>query len=215
MSGWGVVITCSHTRHSQSHWVFGSPSAWSMVPQKGGPGQVPQKGQPAQLPSEPSWHGFEANSTMRSITVRPAPAPRERPHGRARTMPTCVPGVGTGRPGQFRGKGAEQVEEGPGEDDDVVHVQVGLNDHGRQADAFRSTGGVGATREPKRSVSAQSPKGAASCGWSIGRHAKNLQGLFTGTRSHVQHIFLRSASYRTLFLSSHFYSTHLNACLFL
>lgn len=44
-------------------------------------------------------------------------------------MGTCVPGIGTSCPGKFRGEGAEQVEECPGQDDDVVDVQKGLDDH--------------------------------------------------------------------------------------
>lgn len=59
---------------------------------------------------------------------------------------TCVPGIGTGCPGQLRGEGAEQIEEGPGENDDVVDIQIGLNDHRRQTNAFRSGGGAGSNK---------------------------------------------------------------------
>lgn len=40
---------------------------------------------------------------------------------------TCVPAVGAGSPGQLRTEGREQVEESPGQDDDVVHA--GVQDH--------------------------------------------------------------------------------------
>lgn len=51
---------------------------------------------------------------------------------------TCVPRVAARRPGQLPGEGAEQVEESPGKDDDVVDVQVRLNDHRSHANAFGS-----------------------------------------------------------------------------
>lgn len=41
---------------------------------------------------------------------------------------TWVPGVIAAGPWQHWGEGAEEVEECPGEDDDVVDVQIGLND---------------------------------------------------------------------------------------
>lgn len=94
--------------------------------------------------SPPPHMPATAGSTLpTSDTIQ---SPQSRPLGtayipEAETMNTCVPGIGTRRPGQFRGKGAEQVEKGPGEDDDVVDVQIGLNDHRRQTNAFR--GGVG------------------------------------------------------------------------
>lgn len=44
----------------------------------------------------------------------------------AAMIDTCVPGIGAGGPGQLRGKGAEQIEEGPGEDDDVVYTHSGV-----------------------------------------------------------------------------------------
>lgn len=67
-------------------------------------------------------------------------------------MDTCVPAIGTGRPGQLRGEGAEQVEEGPGQDDDVVDVQIGLDDHRSQTNAYGKRGGMGEQQgEPKRS----------------------------------------------------------------
>lgn len=67
-------------------------------------------------------------------------------------MDTCVPRIGTGCPGQLRGKGAEQIEEGPSEDDNVVDVQIGLDDHGRQTDACGGRGGMGEQQgESKRS----------------------------------------------------------------
>lgn len=64
----------------------------------------------------------------------------------AETTDTCVPGIATGRPRQLRGKGVEQIEEGPGEDDDVVDVHIGLNDHRCHANAFRSRGGAGSNK---------------------------------------------------------------------
>lgn len=51
---------------------------------------------------------------------------------------TCVPGVAARRPGQLPGERAEQVEESPGKDDDVIDVQVRLNDHRCHANAFGS-----------------------------------------------------------------------------
>ena len=38
--------------------------------------------------------------------------------------PTGVPGVAAGRPGKLRAEGGEQVEESPGQDDDVVRAGV-------------------------------------------------------------------------------------------
>lgn len=100
-----------------------------------------------------------AGSTLpTSDTVQP---PQAGPLGTAHipgaeAMNTCVPGIGTRRPGQLRGKGAEQVEEGPGKDDDVVDVQIGLNDHRCQTNAFRvGYGGAKKTRASKRSMSVQ------------------------------------------------------------
>lgn len=37
---------------------------------------------------------------------------------------TCIPGVVTTDPGQFRTEGGEEIEEAPGQDDDVVHDRV-------------------------------------------------------------------------------------------
>lgn len=88
---------------------------------------------------------------MCSVIVRHHQPPQAQPLRRgplpgAEMMDTCVPGIGTGCPGQLRGKGAEQVEESPGEDDDVVDVQVGLNDHRRQTNAFGSRAGMGSNK---------------------------------------------------------------------
>lgn len=69
----------------------------------------------------------------RLVTVGPSP----------NLTGTCVPGVGAGGPGQLGGEGAEQVEEGPGQDDDVVDVQIGLDDYRRQPDALGTGRGVG------------------------------------------------------------------------
>ena len=65
------------------------------------------------------------------------PCPGPNPTG------TCVPGVGAGGPGQLGGEGAEQVEEGPGQDDDIVDVQIGLDDYRRQPNALGTGWGVG------------------------------------------------------------------------
>lgn len=77
--------------------------------------------------------------------------PQAQPLGRdhipgVETIDTCVPGIGTGCPGQLRGEGAEQIEEGPGENDDVVDVQIGLDDHRCQTNAFRSGEGAGSSK---------------------------------------------------------------------
>lgn len=69
----------------------------------------------------------------------------------AETMDTCVPAIGTGCPGQLRGKGAEQVKEGPGEDNDVVDVQIGLDDHRCQTDACVGGGGQGMGKQQGKS----------------------------------------------------------------
>ena len=44
-------------------------------------------------------------------------------------------------PGQVDGKAAEEVEEGPGQDDDVVDVEEGDDHLGGVADAWRGWGG--------------------------------------------------------------------------
>lgn len=44
-------------------------------------------------------------------------------------------------PGQVDGKAAEEVEEGPGQDDDVVDVEEGDDHLGGVADAWRGQGG--------------------------------------------------------------------------
>lgn len=85
---------------------------------------------------------------MRSVTVCQSPATTRPALGRgpvpgAQTTHTCVPVMGTSGPGQLRGKGAEQVEESPGKDDDVVDVQIGLDDHRRRTNAFGSAAGEG------------------------------------------------------------------------
>jgi hypothetical protein len=67
-------------------------------------------------------------------------------------MNTCVPGIGAGCPGQLRGEGAEEVEKGPGKDNDIVDVQIGLDDHRRQTNAFRDGRG-GAKRFQEINIS--------------------------------------------------------------
>ena len=47
---------------------------------------------------------------------RPPPPPRRFPL-------TCGPGVVAGGPGQIPGEGVGQVEDGPGQHDDVIEVQ--------------------------------------------------------------------------------------------
>lgn len=80
---------------------------------------------------------YKAGSMVPSVTSHHGPTSWARSHGRADTH-TCVPGVAARCPGQLPGEGAEQVEESPGKDDDVVDVQVRLNDHRCHANAFGS-----------------------------------------------------------------------------
>ena len=92
--------------------------------------------------------------------------------------------MGAGGPGQLEGEGAEQVEEGPGQDDDVVDVQIGLDDHGRQPNALGTGWGVRAwgTGRSERSESARNPRELSVA--LEGRGATETpQGLLTGLRA--------------------------------
>lgn len=51
------------------------------------------------------------------------------------SRPTCVPVVSAAGPGQLGGKAVEEVEDGPGENHNVVHVEMSLDHLGRVADA--------------------------------------------------------------------------------
>lgn len=116
-----------------------SPGGWSRFPQKGQPAgrHLLRQGLPPVLFV---CHGQLTQA--QSLGRGPGPG--------AESVDTCVPSIGAGCPGQLRGKGAEQVEEGPSEDDDVVDVQIGLDDHGRQTDACGRRGAWGATGESER-----------------------------------------------------------------
>lgn len=59
---------------------------------------------------------------------------------RANAGLTCVPPVVTGGPGRRAVEGVIEVEDGPGQDHDVVDVEVGDDDLGRHSDACRAEG---------------------------------------------------------------------------
>lgn len=56
---------------------------------------------------------------------------------------TCIPLIAAASPGKVDGEAAEEVEEGPGQDDDVVNVEKDDDHLGGVADAW---GGGGAER---------------------------------------------------------------------
>lgn len=117
-----------------------------------------------------------------SLFARP-----QLPRPRADTTSTCVPGVGAGSPGQLGGKGAEQVEEGPGEDDDVVDVQIGLDDHRRQANALCGAGSNKGVPETSVSLGAAHRAGRTEA-------TETPRGSFTGLRGPLLLIFLSKKS---------------------
>lgn len=74
---------------------------------------------------------------------------------------TCVPRVVAAGPGQVPGEGEVQVENPPGQDDDVIEVQEGNDDLGAVAEAC----GEGKERTGQR---ATAPQTLASEGWKVG-----------------------------------------------
>ena len=109
----------------------------------------------------------------RLVTVGPSPNPTG----------TCVPGVGARGPGQLGGEGAEQVEEGPGQDDDIVDVQIGLDDYRRQPNALGTGLGWGwETGRSERSELARSPQELSVALEGHGA-TETLPGLLTGPRT--------------------------------
>lgn len=89
----------------------------------------------------------------------PSPGHRSRAGGGDLT---CVPVVAAAPPGQVDGEAAEEVEEGPGQDDDVVDVEKDDNGLGGIADTWAEAHGAGDTGQVSGSAHPCSGEGLCS-----------------------------------------------------